>query len=43
MAISNPDWLDSGAVITGAALEQVGLPAPILRPENALLLRIKAV
>ncbi len=43
MAISNPDWLESGAVITGAALEQVGLPAPILRPENAFLLRIKAV
>jgi alpha-galactosidase len=43
MAISAPDWLNSGAVMTGAALEEVGLPAPILRPENALLLKVKAV
>jgi alpha-galactosidase len=43
MAISAPDWLNSGAVMTGTALEEVGLPAPILRPENALLLKIKAV
>jgi len=43
MAVSAPDWLNSGAVMTGAALEEVGLPAPILRPENALLLKVKAV
>jgi len=26
--------------LTGSELENVGLPAPILRPENALLLEI---
>jgi alpha-galactosidase len=40
MAITPPPWLESGAVMTGSELENVGLPAPILRPENALLLEI---
>jgi alpha-galactosidase len=40
MAITPPPWLESGAVMTGSELENVGLPAPILRPENALLVEI---
>jgi len=40
MAITPPTWLESGAVMSGAALKSVGLPAPILRPESALLLEI---
>ena len=40
MAITPPPWLETGAVLTGSELENVGLPAPILRPENALLLEI---
>lgn len=40
MAISNPIWLVNGAEMTGAALLHVGLPAPILRPENSLLLKL---
>jgi alpha-galactosidase len=33
-------WLD-GVKLTGAALESVGLRAPILNPENAMLIEIK--
>jgi alpha-galactosidase len=40
MSITPPPWLKTGAVLTGSELENVGLPAPILRPENALLLEI---
>lgn len=40
MAITPPTWLESGAVMSGAALKSIGLPAPILRPESALLLEI---
>jgi alpha-galactosidase len=40
MAITPPPWLEKGAVMTGSELEHVGLPAPILCPENALLLEI---
>lgn len=43
MAITPPEWIKSGAVMSGSALEKVGLPAPILRPENALLLEIQAL
>ena len=43
MAISNPPWINTGAKMSGSALENVGLPAPILRPENALLLKLEEV
>lgn len=41
MAIATPPWINEGAVLSGSALMEFGLPAPILRPENALLLRIE--
>ena len=37
-----PKWLD-GAVLSGAALEKVGLRPPILAPENAILVEIDRV
>ena len=40
MAITPPPWIESGTTMNGSELENVGLPAPILRPENALLLKI---
>lgn len=40
MSITPPPWLHSGAEMTGSELERIGLPAPILRPGNALLLEI---
>ena len=43
MAITPPPWIDKGAQLTGSELEDIGLPAPILRPENALLIEIKEV
>lgn len=39
MLIEPPTWL-SGVVISGAALMEIGLPAPILAPENAILIEI---
>jgi alpha-galactosidase len=41
MAITPPPWIESGVSMSGSELENVGLPAPILRPENALLLKIR--
>ena len=41
MAITPPPWITNGAQLSGSELENVGLPAPILRPENALLLEIR--
>jgi len=43
MNITPPPWIHEGAIVTGSQLESVGLPAPILRPENALLLEIKEI
>lgn len=43
MSITPPPWLGAGVVASGDALMKVGLPAPILRPESALLLELKAV
>ena len=39
MAHSAPAWVD-GITMTGSALAHVGLPAPLLRPANALLIEI---
>lgn len=42
MVIQPPQWLKEGAVVKGDALMKVGLPAPILRPENALTIEVQA-
>ena len=41
--IRPPAWLDDGAVATGAFLQHVGLPLPVLNPEHALLLHVQAL
>jgi alpha-galactosidase len=38
-----PVWLTEGATASGRFLADVGLPLPILRPEHAVLLHVKAV
>jgi alpha-galactosidase len=37
-----PHWLD-GVQLTGAALAKVGLRAPILAPENAILIEVERI
>ena len=38
-----PPWLAAGGVeLTGRALATVGLPMPVLHPEQALLLTVEA-
>jgi len=39
MLIEPPTWL-IGVTLSGAVLMEIGLPAPILAPENALLIEI---
>ena len=41
--IRPPAWLEDGAVASGAFLQHVGLPLPVLNPEHALLLHVQAV
>ena len=43
MLIQPPKWIREGATLSGAALEEIGLPAPILQPAQALLIEIKAI
>ena len=43
MSITPPPWLTNGVEASGDALMKAGLPAPILRPENALLLELNAI
>jgi alpha-galactosidase len=43
MLIQPPKWLKDGVEATGAALIEIGLPAPILQPAEALLIEIKAI
>jgi alpha-galactosidase len=43
MLIAPPKWLKDGVETTGAALIEIGLPAPILQPAQALLIEIKAI
>ena len=43
MLIAPPKWLNDGVETTGAALIEIGLPAPILQPAQALLIEIKAI
>jgi len=41
--IKPPMWLKDGVTTTGAILEEIGLPAPILQPAEALLIEVKAI
>ena len=43
MLISPPAWLTEGVITTGAILEEIGLPAPILQPAQALIIEIEAI
>ncbi|MEY3319161.1 MAG: hypothetical protein RL540_1533, partial [Actinomycetota bacterium] len=43
MLITPPAWLKDGITTTGSILQEIGLPAPILQPAQALLLEIKAI
>jgi alpha-galactosidase len=43
MAIEPPKWLTTALELTGSALENIGLSAPILRPASALLIEITAL
>lgn len=43
MLIKPPMWLKDGVTTTGAILEEIGLPAPILQPAEALLIEVKAI
>ena len=43
MNLTVPAWMQSGIRVAGAFLSQVGLKAPVLRPEQALLIEAKRV
>ena len=43
MLIKPPSWLANGVETTGSALIEIGLPAPILQPAQALLIEIEAI
>ena len=43
MLIAPPPWLTSEFVTTGSILATLGLPAPILRPAEAILIEIEAI
>lgn len=43
MLITPPAWLKDGITTTGSILQEIGLPAPILQPAQALLIEIKAI
>ena len=43
MLIKPPSWLANGVEATGSALTEIGLPAPILQPAQALLIEIEAI
>ena len=40
MLIKEPEWIKSGAVMSGDLLQEIGLPAPILQPAQALIIEI---
>ena len=40
MNLTVPAWMNSGVMVSGAFLSQVGLKAPVLRPEQALLIEV---
>ena len=43
MLIKPPSWLTNGVEATGSALAEIGLPAPVLQPAQALLIEIEAI
>lgn len=43
MGVSPPPWLGTGVVLRGAVLRTVGLAAPQLYPQEAMLLEVRAV
>lgn len=43
MLIQPPKWVVDGVEASGAALLEIGLPAPILQPAQALLIEITAI
>lgn len=43
MSIRPPRWLREGAVATGSILREVGLPAPILQPAQAIIIELIAI
>ena len=43
MLIKPPSWVTDGVEATGSALTEIGLPAPILQPAQALLIEIEAI
>jgi alpha-galactosidase len=43
MLITPPAWLKDVVTATGSILQEIGLPAPILQPAQALLIEIKAI
>lgn len=43
MLIAPPPWLQSEFITTGSILAAIGLPAPILRPAEALLIEVEAI
>ncbi|MEY3430392.1 MAG: hypothetical protein RJB30_324 [Actinomycetota bacterium] len=43
MLIEPPLWVREGCVVSGSILESVGLPAPIMRPAEALLIELEAI
>jgi hypothetical protein len=43
MLIKPPSWLANGVEATGSALIEIGLPAPILQPAQALLIEIETI
>ena len=43
MSIKPPKWLKDGVIATGSLLKEVGLPAPILQPAQAIILEITAI
>ena len=43
MSIKPPKWLNDGVITTGSLLKDVGLPAPILQPAQAIIIEITAI
>jgi alpha-galactosidase len=43
MALSSPPWMDTQLYLTGSELAGIGVAAPILAPEQALLIYLEAV
>ena len=40
MLIKAPNWIEAGAEASGDLLQEIGLPAPILQPAQALIIEV---